>query len=565
MKKNNKGFTLIELIGVIIIIALLLLIVFPATVRLIKDNDQKKYDYYYDIVLKGANLYASSRRDDLGGNSGNGCVKDVKVSDLIEKNYIKVFDDEEVKCGSPSEFTADERANLGLTGSYIDIKIVNDKGKYSSEASLICVKGEKLVYSKLVDDTGSCDKYVAEAENVLLDSILSLGTTTDDNRNYFVSGTATNNYVWYSGKMWRVVSFNKVDRTIKLVTDQAISTLSYDMAYSNYSESNVSVWLNNNFLKTLKNPQIYLLDATWNFTTVADASLPASTNTVTSKVGLLNYYEYSKVQGFLNLSQSWWLLSRASNVNAWYVNSSNTVANTSVATFMGVRPSIVLKANVTYVAGGTGSQTNPYRLSGDSSANIGSLLNTRYSGEYVSFAGAVYRISETTDEYTRLVAVNNVSGGTMKFHYHASNYSAGTTVGEFLNSTWVGELSSTDKSKLYVGDFCIKKLTPKVSQTTACAPSDIVYVMVGLPRIGDMFTTASSSGEYWTLSPVDEASANIVDESLMNRYLNVISTNGTVVTKDIEETSGVKQVISIVGNAKIASGNGTASSPYQLQ
>ena len=38
-----------------------------------------------------------------------------------------------------------------------------------------------------------------------------------DNDNYYISGTVTNNYVWYSGKMWRVIGYNKTDRTIKLI------------------------------------------------------------------------------------------------------------------------------------------------------------------------------------------------------------------------------------------------------------------------------------------------------------------------------------------------------------
>ena len=52
MKK--KGFTLIELIAVIVIMGLLLLIVLPATTRLMKENENKKYDEYYNLIEKAA-------------------------------------------------------------------------------------------------------------------------------------------------------------------------------------------------------------------------------------------------------------------------------------------------------------------------------------------------------------------------------------------------------------------------------------------------------------------------------------------------------------------------------
>lgn len=553
---KNKGFTLIELIGVIIIMGLLIIIVFPATVKLMKDNDSKKYKYYYDLVEEAADMYASKRRDDLGGVDGTGCIDDVTLSDLIKEELIKTYDDEEVTCGSPSEFANIE--DLGIVAEdYVDVRIKNSKGKISSEVSLVCVKGRKVVYSNLVEKTGTCSSYVAVAKNALIDQIAKISSTTDDNENYFVSGTTSNNYVWYSGKMWRVISYNKVNRTMKLITDEPVSMVSYDMNYSNYSESNISYWLNNKFINTLKNPDIYLLDTTWNFTTVTSANKPANTNVTTSKVGLINYYEYSKVKGFLNINQNWWLLSRYSNTEAWYVNSSNTSTNTNVANFYGVRPAIVLKANISYVSGGEGTIDNPYKLDGDTSANPGTNLNTRYAGEYVTFAGNKYRIVSTTNEYTRLILANNLSVGNIQYHYQADNYSAMTTIGDFLNTDWYGELSETEKSKLFTADFCTMKLNPTISQTTACPTTDLINVTVGLPKIGDMFTTPNSSGEYWTLSIADR-------EEETKPRVNVVATNGTISSKYIEEVSGIRPVINISSNVTIKGGNGTSNNPYTL-
>lgn len=555
---NKKGFTLIEMIGVIIIMALILMIIFPATSKLLKDNEEKRFDYYYDIVTKGSDVYASSRRDDLGGVDGVGCIDDIKLSELIGGDYITEFDEEEVTCGTPSEFNLSE---LEIPSKdYVNIRIKNNKGKISSEVSLICVEGKKVLYSKLIEKTGTCNSYVAEAKDTLLSAASKLSSTTDDNQNYFLSGSINNNYVWYSGKLWRIVSYNKNDKTVKLVTDEPVSILSYDMSYSNYSESNISVWLNNTFLSTLKNPDTYLVDYDWDFSIVTDTSKPNGTNTTTSKVGMLNLYEYNKVKGFLNIPQNWWLLSRLNNGDVWYVKSSTSGATTSaaessnVARFYGVRPSIVLKPNITYISGGNGTTSNPYKLGGDSSANPGTALNTRYSGEYVNFGGYTYRIVSTSSEYTRLIMVSNLPVGNTIFDDLATyTYNNGTKIGEFLNVTWYNELSENDKAKMTNGDFCTMMLTPTISQTTLCPLKDIVNLKIGIPKIGDMFTTSNGS-EYWTLS-------NGGGDSIWT----VNSSGDTVTGKNNESTSGVRPVINISNTVLISGGNGTKSSPYTLQ
>ncbi len=95
--KNRKGFSLIELMGVLVIIGLILLVVIPAVSRLLTSNDKKQYSKYLDIIEAGAIRYADSRKDDLGGHSDTGCV-DISIEDLIEEDYIKEYNDDKVAC-----------------------------------------------------------------------------------------------------------------------------------------------------------------------------------------------------------------------------------------------------------------------------------------------------------------------------------------------------------------------------------------------------------------------------------------------------------------------------------
>lgn len=550
MKK--KGFTLIELIAVIVIMGLLLLIVLPATTRLMKENKNKKYDEYYNLIEKAALLYADSRKDDLGGVNASGCI-DTSVEFLVKNKYLKEFDEDGVICNGASSYDLTSFEDIDSSKNYIDVRIRNVNGKKTVESSLVCVKRNKVEYSKLKENTESCDKYVAERENVLYDKISSLSATgADSNADRYIIGNIPDNYVYYSGKMWRIVSYNDNNKTVKLISDEVVTVLPFNDASSNFNNSNVDIWLNNTFLKTLRNPDYYLLNANWNYSVVTNSGMPGTSNVTQSRVGLLNYYEYDKSKEFLNSDYSWWLISKSSESDNWYISNNNPVS-ASVNTYVGIRPSIVLNPNITYAYGGEGTKDNPYRLVGESTALAGTLLNTRYAGEYVNFAGELYRITNTTTNYTRLVKVNVISSlNTVFDEIITPTYNQGTTIGKLLNTEWYGNLPEEDSKKLVVGDFCVSLVTPTTKYSFTCDNSNILNIKVGIPKIGDMYTIGSNQ-EYWTLS-------NSGTETL-----NVVDTSGNILSKNIKDTSYVRPVISITNSAVIAGGTGISSDPYVLK
>ena len=50
--KDKRGFSLIELLAILIIIGLILIVALPAISRLLKSNNTKQYDKYVDIIEK---------------------------------------------------------------------------------------------------------------------------------------------------------------------------------------------------------------------------------------------------------------------------------------------------------------------------------------------------------------------------------------------------------------------------------------------------------------------------------------------------------------------------------
>ncbi len=123
----------------------------------------------------------------------------------------------------------------------------------------------------------------------------------DDSEQTFVTGSNPNNYIWYSGKLWRAVSIDTSDNFVKLVTQWNISTISYDNNSTNFEDSYMESWLNDTtvdgFLGNLRSPEKFIkLDSKWNASMVSDGKLPSEEEggtIVEDAVGLLNLYEYT--------------------------------------------------------------------------------------------------------------------------------------------------------------------------------------------------------------------------------------------------------------------------------
>ena len=225
----------------------------------------------------------------------------------------------------------------------------------------------------------------------------SCKTKVEEDGITYISGTKdciNFNYVWYSGKLWRITSINS-NGTMKMITDDVITLISYnpqgdtnfyDISKKDdttYTGSYMYQWLNEDFLDTLYNHEnIIVEDSTWNITNSNASSLddvntklPETTlinNSTIGKntpVGLLNSYEYylsyknassqSYSYGYLNIGYYWWLLNSYSSSTIWYSNGGGS----SYAPLYnyGVRPVVNLKSNI-QLSGGSGTKDAPYTI-----------------------------------------------------------------------------------------------------------------------------------------------------------------------------------------------------------
>lgn len=79
---NKKGFTLIELVMVIALLAIMALILVPNVLVLIDKNNEKSCNSLKDNIISSAKLYVSENKYQIGFDCSN-IPKEVKISELL--------------------------------------------------------------------------------------------------------------------------------------------------------------------------------------------------------------------------------------------------------------------------------------------------------------------------------------------------------------------------------------------------------------------------------------------------------------------------------------------------
>ena len=443
------------------------------------------------------------------------------------------------------------------------------------------------VYGK---DGNKDDLYKTVAET-LLTSNLGNGNIYDDGEDTFITGEEPNNYIWYSGKLWRAVAVNNEAKTTKLVTQWNISAIPYNASdnSSAFEGSYMEDWLNDTtvdgFLGNLRDYKNFIVtDAKWNATLTTSVDKPtASTTIVEDAVGLLNYYEYvtsysgaNSSTGYLNNGLAWQTLTPYSTSRVYLVNYYGNAYNGTTISAYGVRPAINLKSSVKIVDG-DGTIDNPYRLEGDNDTNLsGTLLNTRYSGEYIRFGNDennLYRIvSHENGVGTKIVSEKPLkSSGTFITSAFGSssgevNYSTDNVIGIFLNVEYLTSYVDSAYSKMiednttwYLGTVASSrpyKLAKYTDTTGATLTSSTTTAKVGLLRYGELmagqFDRYKNNTSYWLLTPHSTSRVHNV----------TFYGEGSFDTPNSADAYGVRPSMNLKSNVQIVNGDGTKNNPF---
>ena len=405
---------------------------------------------------------------------------------------------------------------------------------------------------------------------------LTSGDTYDDGTDTFITGEDPNNYIWYSGKLWRAVSVNNEAKTTKLVTQFPISSLEFE---SDFENSIIKEWLNDTtvdgFLGNLRDYENFIVtDAIWDATMddndLGSIQKPDGTTTVTVPVGLLNMYEYQSSYDNNNAS---YLFSQLKwySINGRYISSDDNAWREQTA---GIRPSINLLSNIKIVDG-NGTEENPYRLEGDNDKNLsGEELNTRYSGEYIRFGigeNKLYRIvSHETEGLTKITSANPLknSDSYVRIKFDGSDYSSTTILGKFLNEDYLTNYIGDEYDDMieensiwylgYVNDLANYRLAKYTDANMSALTSKTATAKVGLLRLGELMAGQfenSGSADYWLITKYNSGS---------NRYYNGYMGASSSVSGPDTYLAAVKPALNLKSNVVITGGTGTKTDPFTI-
>ena len=425
-----------------------------------------------------------------------------------------------------------------------------------------------------------------EASTVLLENIPE-ENQYDDGIDTFITGENPDNYIWYSGKLWRAVSVNNEAKTTKLVTQWNISAIPYSSGNTDFEGSYMEEWLNDTsvdgFLGNLRDYENFIVtDSVWDATEesreLGNITRPDGTTVVTDAVGLLNMYEYqTSYRGttysncYLNNGLNWWLLTPYIS-NVGLVNYAGAVYSTTPSDSSGIRPSVNLKSDVQVVEG-NGTKNNPYRLEGDNDTNLnGTLLNTRYSGEYIRFGNEennLYRIvSHENGIGTKITSVEPLknSGDFIEIAFGSNTvFSSTNTIGTFLNVEYLTNYVDSTYSEMieesstwYLGTVGIGA-SYKMAKYTNDNMTDYATTAnskVGLLRLGELmagqFDRYENNRNYWTLTPIDMS------------YVRLVIDNGHMNNRNPSNMNAVRPSLNLKSNVIITSGTGTKEDPFEI-
>ncbi len=486
-----------------------------------------------------------------------------------------------------------EKSGTSGSSNTYKIKVTNSS---ASSVTISLGVGVGLDYNDLTLPSNGhlFEEYSVPVKDIVLANVGDNGDTYDDGEDTFITGENPNNYIWYSGKLWRAVSVNNKEGTIKLVTQWNISAIPFG-TNSVFKGSHMEMWLNDTtvdgFLGNLRDYKDFLVtDAKWNYSSdsrnLGSITKPTGSNIVEDAVGLLNLYEYQTSykgttysEGYLRNYLLWWTLTPYSPSNIRQVSINGTSSNYVSTYAYGVRPSIVLREDVKVVSG-DGSENNPYRLLGDNDKDLdGVKLNARYSGEYIRFGNEpnnLYRIvSHEVAGLTKITSAAPLKTSTGSFVTSAfgsnSTFSSTNTIGTFLNGTYINSyLTSGNRNMIvtnntwYLGTVGVGanyRLT-KYTNTSMTGYAKNTTANISLLRLGEQlsgyFEEAGNSRTsiYWLLTPY---ASNKVWAGGYNGDA-IYDTNNYV---DISYS--IKPALYLKENVIITSGDGTKNNPFTLE
>ena len=132
MKLNNKGFTLIEVLAVVVILSVLAAIMVPSVNYIINQNKENNYENLKNSIISAAKIYLSDNRYEISINKlCSNATEKIAITSINGKNLtdsklpIKwLVDSKSLSTNSDGDIInpSDKNKKLNLDDSYVLVK-----------------------------------------------------------------------------------------------------------------------------------------------------------------------------------------------------------------------------------------------------------------------------------------------------------------------------------------------------------------------------------------------------------------------------------------------------------
>lgn len=341
---------------------------------------------------------------------------------------------------------------------------------------------------------------------------------------YFFRGKKNNNYVIYSGILWRIIKLE--NNTLTLISDIPLTNLYFD---SNYEDSIINSYLNNTFYDLLD--QRLIIDTevcTLNATDIHDCS-----NNYSSKVVLPSFDMYDKVGGMDSfINNGYYMYLSNGNSYQYYINDSGKIGTTASNSLYGIKP--VITINSADIVNGEGTFQNPYLL--DKPIHN---LKEAFVGNYIYLGNQTYRIVSNDENYVQLI----LDSKTEETFYIKGKYDKNSDIFDYLNNDFYRVLDNNKIISSHWFNGYFDNHLSSIDDTN-------IECYFGFANIGDLFINDISNYALMSTPSIDD-------------MVYVIKENGIIYKEESSTKYSIRPMVRIKNNFKVT-GLGTKSSPYVL-
>ena len=286
--------------------------------------------------------------------------------------------------------------------------------------------------------------------------------------NYIYKGDIKNNYLKYNNMLWRIVRINS-DNSIDIILDDYITLLPWNNTVTNFTDSEIYKYLNNDFLnkldKELLNKTSFCTDKLSSLT-----SITCDDQNSDGYVKLLDVANYlnsvNKGKSYLTTSDEIMWLSDYGVDKIWHTNGSN-VSQSDVNSFYEIRPMVRLR-NTTIYTSGDGTKDKPFIVDKEDKISVGSK---------VKLGEDTWIVYDNKDNYKLMK--ENVLEKQIDFDKEKLNYKD-SGIMTYLNDTYLNSLSYKDmiiENTYDIGEY---------KNSIFDIKNDTVKTKVGIPSILDI-------------------------------------------------------------------------------